>query len=333
MKLKAIIYSIFIGLISTNINAQDPIFTQYFLMPESINPSFTGFLETTSAGVMHRSQWTSLQYKIDTNYAYGSTWIENSNSGIGVSFLNHRENYTGYNFLQANINYAYRIELNYEWYFRPGIEIGYGSKSFGFQNLILRDQINISTETINPISIDPLQLNNRIHFIDISTGLLFYTDNFWIGSAIKHLNRPNISIAEEGNIPLDMFYNISTGYEFNLSDIIETGFLPYETRMMVTGNFMDQGGYNRLDIGTSIIFSQLVIGATAALNPIKKTDQSHTLTSINLFSGLQYEKFKIGFSYDINTSKIGRTGGVFELGLVYQFDVEARKCFGCPNYN
>ena len=325
----SIIFSVFCTLVS----AQDPIFTQYFLVPESLNPSFTGLLETTSAGVIHRSQWTNLNYKIDTDYAYFSTWSENNQSGIGVNFLNHRENFTGYNFLQANINYSYRVELNYEWYFRPGIEIGYGSKSFGFQNLILRDQINLSNETISPVSIDPLQLNNRIHFIDISTGLLFYTDNFWIGSAIKHLNRPNISIAEEGNIPLDMFYNISTGYEFNLSDIIETGFLPYETRMMVTGNFMDQGGYNRLDIGTSIIFSQLVIGATAALNPIKKTDQSHTLTSINLFSGLQYEKFKIGFSYDINTSKIGRTGGVFELGLVYQFDVEARKCFGCPNYN
>lgn len=325
----SIIFSVFCTLVS----AQDPIFTQYFLVPESLNPSFTGLLETTSAGVIHRSQWTNLNYKIDTDYAYFSTWSENNLSGIGVNFLNHRENFTGYNFLQANINYSYRVELNYEWYFRPGIEIGYGSKSFGFQNLILRDQINLSNETISPVSIDPLQLNNRIHFINISTGLLFYTDNFWIGSAIKHLNRPNISIAEEGNIPLDMFYNISTGYEFNLSDIIETGFLPYETRMMVTGNFMDQGGYNRLDIGTSIIFSQLVIGATAALNPIKKTDQSHTLTSINLFSGLQYEKFKIGFSYDINTSKIGRTGGVFELGLVYQFDVEARKCFGCPNYN
>lgn len=325
----SIIFSVFCTLVS----AQDPIFTQYFLVPESLNPSFTGLLETTSAGVIHRSQWTNLNYKIDTDYAYFSTWSENNQSGIGVNFLNHRENFTGYNFLQANINYSYRVELNYEWYFRPGIEIGYGSKSFGFQNLILRDQINLSNETISPVSIDPLQLNNRIHFINISTGLLFYTDNFWIGSAIKHLNRPNISIAEEGNIPLDMFYNISTGYEFNLSDIIETGFLPYETRMMVTGNFMDQGGYNRLDIGTSIIFSQLVIGATAALNPVKKTDQSHTLTSINLFSGLQYEKFKIGFSYDINTSKIGRTGGVFELGLVYQFDVEARKCFGCPNYN
>uniref|UniRef100_UPI00404737C5 type IX secretion system membrane protein PorP/SprF n=1 Tax=Flavobacterium sp. TaxID=239 RepID=UPI00404737C5 len=92
------------------------------------------------------------------------------------------------------------------------MEVGYGSKSFGFQNLILRDQINIDTEIINPTSIDPLQLNNRIHFIDISTGLLFYTENIWIGTAIKHLNKPNIAIAEEGNIPfrhvLQYFYRL-----------------------------------------------------------------------------------------------------------------------------
>lgn len=330
MKFKSLLYTI--GLFSTIMSAQDPIFTQYFLVPETINPSFTGFLETTSAGVIHRSQWTNLKYKIDTDYAYFSTWSENNNSGIGVSFLNHRENFTGYNYLQANVNYAYRVELNYEWYFRPGIEVGYGSKSFGFQNLILRDQINIDTEIINPTSIDPLQLNNRIHFIDISTGLLFYTENIWIGTTIKHLNKPNIAISEEGNIPLDMFYNISTGYEFEIADYITPTFLPYETRMMLTANFMSQGEYNRLDIGTSLIFSNFTIGLTAALNPMKKTQESHTLTSLNLFSGLQYENFKLGFSYDANTSKIGNTGGVFELGLVYQFDVDARKCFGCPGY-
>jgi len=323
----------FFCLFSTLVSAQDPIFTQYFLVPETINPSFTGFLETTSAGIIHRSQWTTLDYKIDTDYAYVSTWSEENNSGIGVNFLNHRENFTGYNFIQANVNYSYRVELDYKWYFRPGIEIGYGSKSFGFQNLILRDQINIGNETISPISIDPLQLNNRIQFIDISTGLLFYTDFFWIGTAAKHLNRPNIAIAKEGNIPLDMFYNISSGYEFKIADFINTTFLPYETSMMITANFMRQAEYNRLDIGASIIFSSLVFGATAAINPMKKTNESHTLTSINLFSGLQYENFKIGFSYDINTSKIGRTGGVFELGLVYQFDVEGRKCFGCPAYH
>ena len=85
----------------------------------------------------------------------------------------------------------------------------------------MRDQINISSETINPVSIDPLQLNNRIHFIDFSTGLLFYKDNMWFGTAVKHLNKPNIAMAE-GNIPLEMFYNISGGYEFELGQMIST---------------------------------------------------------------------------------------------------------------
>jgi hypothetical protein len=38
----------------------------------------------------------------------------------------------------------------------------------------------------------------------------------------------------------------------------------------------------------------------------------------------------VGLSYDAITSKIGKSGGTFELGLVYQFDLDARKCFGCP---
>ena len=133
MKLKAVIYSIFIGLLSTSIKSSRSYFHPIFLVPESINPGFTGFLETTSAGVMHRTQWTNLQYKMDTNYAYASTWLENSNSGIGVTFLNHRENFTGYNFYKQILIMLYRIDLNYEWYFRPGIEVGYGSKSFIFK--------------------------------------------------------------------------------------------------------------------------------------------------------------------------------------------------------
>ena len=147
---------IIIGLVMLSVKsyAQDPIFTQYFLIPETQNPSFTGFLESTSAGVFHRSQWVSLNLKVDTDYAYFSTYSEEAQSGIGVNFLNHRESFTGYNYVQANVNYAYNVQLDYDWYFRPGIEVGFGSKSFGFQNLVLGDQINIGNETINPISID-----------------------------------------------------------------------------------------------------------------------------------------------------------------------------------
>ena len=39
---------------------------------------------------------------------------------------------------------------------------------------------------------------------------------------VKHLNKPNIAMAEEGNIPLEMFYNISGGYEFDFGQVITT---------------------------------------------------------------------------------------------------------------
>ena len=82
----------------TAVRAQDPIFTQYFMAPQSLNPGFTGFMETTYIGVLHRSQWPDSDLKINTDYAFVNTWVESMNSGLGVSFLSQRESFTDYGF-------------------------------------------------------------------------------------------------------------------------------------------------------------------------------------------------------------------------------------------
>jgi len=312
--------------------AQDPIFSQYFLVPQTLNPGFAGFMETTHIGIIHRTQWPALGLRIDTNYGFVSTWFPEANSGAGISFLNQREDQSGYVFSQLNINYAYQVQLSDEWYFRPGIEIGRGWKSFGFQGLLLEDQINIQTGVINTSSIDLLLLNDLIGFWDVSAGLLFNTEQAWIGISAKHLNRPNISLAARGNVPLETFFSISAGYEFLVTDFIDVRFLPFETRLMITGNYMRQGQFNRFDLGTSLSVGRFFLGSTLVTNPSKNSGNSHLLTSVNAFTGLQYTNFRFGLSYDFNTSKIGRTGGVYELSLTYQFDSEAKRCYGCPDY-
>jgi len=311
--------------------AQDPIFTQYFLVPETLNPGFSGFMETTYTGIVHREQWPNLDLKVNTDYAFVNTWSESMNSGIGLSILNQRENQTSYNFTQVNANYAYKVRISDEWDFRPGIEIGFGLKSFAFQNLLLEDQINIRSGSINTSSIDPLFRNDKVTFFDISAGMVFNTDDLWIGLSMKHLNQPNISFAEEGNVPLNTFFSFSSGYEFLLANYIDVQFFPYATKMFLTTNYMQQGQYNRLDIGGSILFEKMFFGATAVTNPSKNGMNSQLLTSVNLFTGLQYDKLRLGLSYDINTTNIGNTGGVYELSLTYQFNLDV-KCFGCPNY-
>lgn len=301
--------------LSFKVQAQDPVFSQYFLVPETLNPGFSGFEDASYFGIMHRTQWPSLDLRVDTEYAFFNSWIEDV-GGIGFSIMNQHESNTKYNHLQGNVNFAYHVKLANEWFFRPAIEVGFGTKSFNFSGLVLSDQININSGTINPTSSDPFAINaNRnISFVDFSAGFVFDKKNtrndtdLWLGASIKHLNKPNISFVENGNVPLDIFYSLHANYKFPYFDYND---------MLISANYMQQGEYNRLDISTIIKLEKLMLGATAVTNPSKNNSNSHLLTSINAFVGLEFEQLRFGFSYDINTTDIGRTDGVYELSITY----------------
>ena len=301
--------------LSFKVQAQDPIFSQYFLVPETINPGFSGFEDASYFGLIHRTQWPSLDLRVDTEYAFFNSWIEDV-GGIGFSILNQHESNTKYNHLQGNITFAYHVQLANEWFFRPTIEVGFGTKSFNFGNLVLSDQININSGTINSTSSDPFAINaNRnISFVDFTAGFVFDKKNtsndtdLWLGATVKHLNKPNISFTENGNVPLDIFYSLHASYKFPYFEYND---------MLISANYMQQGEYNRLDVSTIIKLEKLMLGATAVTNPSKNNSNSHLLTSINAFVGLEFEQLRFGFSYDINTTDIGRTDGVYELSITY----------------
>jgi type IX secretion system PorP/SprF family membrane protein len=327
--MKKIFISICLFFSLSSIYAQDPIFTQYFMIPESFNSSFAGAKEGPKAGIIHRTQWPRLNFSINTQFAYVDNWFEDLNSGIGISVLNHKETTTRYNFTQVNLNYALKFQINDDWFFRPSLSLGYGNKSFGFQDLLLGDQINISNGVINSTSIDPILLNEKMNFFDISTSLLLNNERSWVGLTLKHLNRPNISMAFNDNNNLDMFLSIHSSIEFPLNT--NFGRMGNEDSLYLLTNFMHQGEYNRFDIGPQYVNGHLSFGLLAATNPIRTNPNSHFLTSLNAFVGLKYEGFKFGYSYDFSTSQIGRTGGVYEISISYEFD-KNENCFGCPNY-
>ena len=87
MRLKLLAVILITCCFYTKTRAQDPIFTQYFLVPETLNAGFTGFMETTYAGIIHREQWPELDLSVDTDYAFVNTWSDKLNSGIGLNIL------------------------------------------------------------------------------------------------------------------------------------------------------------------------------------------------------------------------------------------------------
>ncbi|WP_323787911.1 PorP/SprF family type IX secretion system membrane protein [Psychroserpens sp.] len=318
MKLRIILF-IILFVIVYKAKAQDPIFSQSNYVQETLNPGFSGFEdnERIYAGVLSRLQWPSLDLNLTTQYAFVNKSFDYGPSlgfGVGVNAVWQYESFSNYNYLQINANYAHRVNLDGGWFFRPGIEVGVGNKSNRFRNLTLADQININTGVINPVSVDPLSNNTASrYFLDFSTGFVIEKEEingrtFWFGASVKHLNKPNISFVEGEKAPLNIFYSLHGNYRFPFLN---------EYSIMMTANYMQQGQYNRLDIGSLFQVNQFLIGLTAATNPARNDDNSHLLTSINAFMGLEYTEFRFGVSYDMNLSKIGNTRGVYEFSLTY----------------
>lgn len=330
MKFKLVLYVLLSSLTIAEVKAQDPIFTQYFLMPETINPAYTGTLMTGYTGLIHRSQWPNENRRIDTEYAFVNSPIGREREmGLGLTILNQREVFTDYNYIQINGVYSYNVNLNDEWRFRLGIETGYGHKNFNFSSLVLEDQIN-PDGSIGGGSVDPsiLNSNDKIGFFDISSGFLLYSDKSWFGASLKHLNKPNIAFTDYAAVPLELFLSLHGGYSVSLDDS-SMFFFPDETNVLLTANYIRQGQYNRLDFGTALELKPFIVGILAATNPEGKSNNSHLLTSINLFGSIQLDRFVLGYSYDINTSKMGNTQGVHELSLTWQI---GRECSSCDNY-
>ena len=96
--------------------AQDVIFSQNFLVPETLNSSFTGAIRSTKIGAVFKSQWRYSNLKTSSNFAFADTWLEGYKSGVGISFLNQKESGSGYSFNQVNFNFAMAFEIGNSWF-------------------------------------------------------------------------------------------------------------------------------------------------------------------------------------------------------------------------
>lgn len=314
--------------------AQDVLFSQNFLVPETINTSFTGAIRAAKVGSIHRSQWRNTAFKTNSSFVYFDTWFEGFKTGLGVSFLNQTETASNYSFNQINFNYSMAFQLSDTWFFRPSISAGFGMKNYGFQNILLEDQINLNNNIINTSSLDPLLLSTQRNFFDFSSSILFNNDDSWIGLTIKHLNKPNISLTENGNIPLDIFWSVHTKYYLPFLEGTRTWFTS-KSKFYVLGNFMMQGNVNRFDVGFQYIFEdQFSLGITAATSPIKTDENSPLINSVSTFAGIRWQGFRFGYSYDFNTTELINTGGIHEFSVSYDFSLNIRALnrYKCVSY-
>ncbi|NBL65226.1 type IX secretion system membrane protein PorP/SprF, partial [Flavobacterium sp. NST-5] len=102
MKTKIITFLIFAGF-SPAFAQQDAQYTQYMYNTININPAYAGSRGAMSFFGLHRTQWVGLDGAPTTNAFSMNTPINNTNLGLGLSFVNDRIGPTDENAISADI--------------------------------------------------------------------------------------------------------------------------------------------------------------------------------------------------------------------------------------
>ena len=320
-----------------SLSAQDPQLSQNFANPLLNSPAFAGLQDQNKVYLSHRNQWPNQT----ANYQYSATGLEISlgkiNSGMGI-IISSDNQFSSLQTTALSLQYAYHANLNEKTVLSMGIQGSGVFRSLDYSRLTYGDQL--SSYLVNGSlgnTFDPLatQFLSRTSYVDISAGLLLNHSNYWIGTSVHHLNRPNQSLIKTSDDLVAPRYALQGGLSLALGE---------NKSLKPTFYVKNQGAFSQLDLGASLQLDPLVLGLGyrgLALNKISAESASSRESLIGLV-GIQNDRFSFGYSYDFTVSGLGiGSGGAHELSFSYilNWDFGQRKSFqryrqnfACPKF-
>ncbi|BAX80292.1 hypothetical protein ALGA_1933 [Labilibaculum antarcticum] len=266
----------------------------------SVNPAFAGADKDIVVSAINRQQWVGFENAPVTTVFNISTPITfmGADHGVGLTILSDKlgfEKNTGMRF-----SYAYQKKIG-----ESSLNIGF---SFGFQNNSLKgewfvpdgDGFSSPEDDLGSASVDDSKM-----VFDLGLGIYYKTDNFYVGTSVSHLNKPNIGYNENIETYLARHYYAMAGYRYELDESWEV--LPsifYKTDAVVS----------QFDINTNIRYNKKIWGGVS----YRVDDAIVGLLGVLFNNGIQ-----IGYAYDISTSKIAK--GSHEFLLAYRFNTKLEK--------
>ncbi|WP_375578855.1 type IX secretion system membrane protein PorP/SprF [Marivirga tractuosa] len=303
---------------SIEVKAQDPQFSQFYAAPLYLNPAFAGNTQMSRAGINYRNQWPSINANFVTYSAYFDHYFDRLRSGVGLIISRDEEGIAGLRSTSVGAQYAYQLRLTDQLTFRPGVQVGVYNRNLNFDRLTFGDQWDPETQTfINPTGETAAGPSKT--FLDLSFGGVLYSENFWFGYSVFHLNEPNQSIlGEESRLP--MKHSFHAGYKIPLKTGYRKGFTRSgdERSLTPTAQYKMQGGFQQLDLGLYSTLEPMVVGLWYRGIPFDTPNGFSASESLVFLVGYNYEKLAIGYSFDYTLSDLGiRSGGAHEISITY----------------
>lgn len=314
---KAGILFVMLGIV-VRMSGQDAQFTQFYAAPTYLSPSFAGTSAQSRLAMQYRDQWPSIPGAFVTYNMAFDHYLEQLNSGIGLIATHDRAGSGAMGYTSITAQYAYEIELKRKVFLRPAIQFGYVNHSIDYGRLVFGDQLVRGGDigTYENLS------KRSIGYMDMGSGLLFFTPKLWLGLSLLHMNEPNQSL-RLGESLVPRKFSMHGGYR----KALRTALIRKHPQAIIAAfNYKAQGKYDQLDIGVYYEQEPFFAGLWYRGLPVKAYAPGRPGNdAIAVLFGVNVGDWRFGYSHDITISKLaGRSGGAHEVSIVYDW-AERRK--------
>jgi len=316
--MKKLLLVLIFGMITIMSMAQDPEFSQFYAAPLYLNPAFAGSVRCPRITMNYRNQWPAILGQFTTYDVEYDQYVSSLSGGIGI--MAWKDNAGSGTISTTNFSgiYSYQMNLSREFTINAGFQASYMQKNLDWSKLTFGDEIDprygfiYTTQEVAP--------QGKSSFLDLSAGILGYTNEFYGGVAVAHLTQPNEGFIS-ANTPLPMKITAHFGAMIPMDD-------SRRNTSYISPNilFVQQQNFQQINLGLYVERGPLVGGLWYRFGD-----------AIIALIGIQTNGLKIGYSYDITVNKLSNaTGGAHEISLSYQFECHPRKrrfrTISCPSF-
>lgn len=315
----------------TGMKAQDVHFSQYNEVPSVINPALAGVNYDTRVIGQYRTQWGSVAqayqtYGISFEQALKHKKLKGSFFAVSANILRDMAGDAKMGMLNPNLGINYVQAINKRMKLSGGIQGGFVYRTIDVTRLRWDSQFNGYEYDATRASGEAVP-RSSITSYDLGAGVNYsYAQSEKFISA-KDGNKLNVGFAAfHYQIPDNSFFNssekLSTRYNFYLNGDIN---IP-NTRSAVMPSFiyMRQGTNTEFIVGA--LYKFILVEQQSMYTSIKKPSafsmglQYRYKDAIIPCMLYQYDKYAIGFAYDINVSALtpaSKRNGAMEVMLRY----------------
>ncbi len=317
--------------VTMQIKAQDPHYSQFSNTPLLMNPALTSDLKCDIRALTnYRSQWKSISVPYNTftfSYDMGirRDVARSGFLGAGIVFTNDKAGDTELSLNQVNLSLAYHLRTSMYNTFSVGILGGYAQRTIKPDKFQWDSQFNGTAFDPNLPSNEPSDLSTLSSYADFGAGIswnycesekFIYANNQVIadaGIAVFHVNRPDLSFytSSVDRLPMKVVIHASS----------RIGVINKQNALVPVLLYMQQGPLKNINAGLFIrnilknasIYTGNIKGAAFSFGSMYRVGDA-VIPQIQF----EYANFALGLSYDVNVSGLTRCTygrGGFEISL------------------